>query len=258
MSNMYQVVKINAFQDNYIWALVNNGKCAIVDPGDAKPVLQFLHEQQLQLVDILLTHHHPDHIGGVAELKSQFPNVKVFGPNTARFNMVDQPCHHNSASHLNLGITLQVLSLPGHTIDHIGFYDEENLFVGDTLFSAGCGRLFEGTAEQMFQSLNLLTSLPAETKVYCAHEYTLANLQFAKAADDNNPELNNHLSNVEKLREQDEATVPTTIQLEMAINPFLRANELTIKKKIQQTYELAELPDELECFTLLRKWKDNF
>lgn len=255
---MYQVSKINAFRDNYIWALVKNDRCAIVDPGDAQPVLDFISINQLTLTDILITHHHPDHIGGIDALIAEFPNVEIFGPATERFSMVTTPCSDGLTINTKLGAELTVFELPGHTIDHICFIDELHAFVGDTLFSGGCGRLFEGTPAQMMKSLNRLGQLPEETHIYCAHEYTQANLAFALTVEDNNPALTNYINEVNAKRDHLEATIPTTIKKELRINPFLRASQPQIKQKIMQHYQLNALPKDLESFTLLRKWKDNF
>lgn len=255
---MYQVSKINAFRDNYIWALVKNDRCAIVDPGDAEPVKEFLAINQLILTDILITHHHPDHIGGVQELLGLYPNANVFGPNTERFPMVTHPCTEGLAIKTNLGADMTIMELPGHTLDHICYIDELHAFVGDTLFSGGCGRLFEGTPEQMHLSLSRLAQLPEETHIYCAHEYTQANLSFAAKVEGNNPDLVAYINEVNSKREHLEATVPTTIKTELAINPFLRANQSEIKRSVMEQYQLNREPDHLQSFTLLREWKDNF
>lgn len=255
---MYQVSKINAFRDNYIWALVKNDRVAIVDPGEAQPVLDFININQLQLTDILITHHHPDHIGGIQTLIEQFPNVEVYGPATERFPMVTVPCTDNLNIETKLGAQLTVIELPGHTIDHICYIDEFHAFVGDTLFSGGCGRLFEGTPEQMMGSLSRLAQLPEETHVYCAHEYTQANLEFAIKVEANNLQLTDYIDEVNSKRTHLEATIPTTIGTELAINPFLRSAKNEIKQSLMQHYELNKQPNDLESFTLLRKWKDNF
>ncbi len=255
---MYQVFEIKALQDNYIWALVQGTNCVIVDPGQSQPVLDFLIENNLTLTDILLTHHHPDHVAGVEELTTEYPNTQVYGPNTARFKMVNFPCQQGTKVTLNAGIELTVIELPGHTIDHIAYHDDTNAFVGDTLFSGGCGRLFEGTPKQMLNSLNKLSQLPANTKVYCAHEYTQANLAFAKAAEQSNQQLELYITEVSKKREQNQSTIPTTIGQELKINPFLRSNKDEIKRTIQQEFDLGNLPTTEESFALLRKWKDNF
>ena len=255
---MYQVFSVNAFRDNYIWLLVNGNKCAVVDPGESAPVIDYVVEHNLIVTDILLTHHHPDHIGGVEKILSKYPTVNVFGPNTERFTMVTQPCTEPMSIQLTCGIELNVIELHGHTRDHIGYFDDTNAFVGDTLFSGGCGRLFEGTPKQMLNSLTKLSQLPGTTKIYCAHEYTQANLQFAKAADGENPELANYIKEVTRKREQNISTIPTDIATERAINPFLRSSQEAIKQTLKQEFALNEPLDDEQSFALLRKWKDNF
>lgn len=256
---MYQIKTLNAFNDNYIWLLVNNqNQCVAVDPGDANPVLTAIKEQGLTLTDILVTHHHNDHIGGISALLQRFPEANVFGPATDRFPTVTHSCMPNEIINLRAGMTLQVMDLTGHTKDHIGFHDEHNAFVGDTMFSAGCGRLFEGSAEQMNLALQRIISLGQDMKLYCAHEYTLANLEFALAVEHDNNDLTQYFSDVKKLRENGKPSIPTTVAQQMKINPFLRANTTTIRQSIQQHFNLPELPNEQTSFRLLRQWKDNF
>lgn len=258
-STNYQVYRINAFDDNYLWALVNNGKCAIVDPGDAAPVRQFLDKNQFELTDILVTHHHNDHVGGIAQLAESFPHVKIFGPNTKRFAMVTEPCEQSDRVTLNNGIELNVLELHGHTIDHIGYYDKHSAFVGDTLFSVGCGRLFEGSPQQMFDAHNKLVALGEDINIYCAHEYTLANIEFALSAEPDNAELHQYKREVERLRATDKASIPTTIKQQLAVNPFLRLAQTSIHQQVIAQFDLSQSSlTPLECFTYLRKWKDKF
>lgn len=255
----YQVYRIHAFNDNYIWALENNGKCAIVDPGDSAPVIKFLNDNQFELTDILVTHHHNDHIGGIETLKRSYPNINVFGPNTERFSMVNRPCVEGDKLTLNNFIELDVFELFGHTIDHIGYFDSKNAFVGDTLFSVGCGRLFEGSPEQMFNAHKKIVALGSHTKVYCAHEYTLSNIDFALAAEPKNSELIQYKSEVETLRKNQQASIPTTIELQLAVNPFLRTDQKSIHNSLIKQFNLQQQTlTDIECFTYLRKWKDNF
>lgn len=255
---MYQVFSVSAFSDNYIWLMVKDNLCAIVDPGESASIIDYVLAHNLVVTDILLTHHHPDHIGGVKELLNQFPKANVFGPNTQRFTMVTKPCSEPMQIQLNCGVELNVIELHGHTRDHIGYYDKTNAFVGDTLFSGGCGRLFEGSPKQMLNALMKLSRLPETTQIYCAHEYTQANLHFAKVADSNNPYLDKYIDLVTQKRQQGIPTIPTDIATELAINPFLRSHKQTIKQTLKQRFALTELPGNEQSFALLRKWKDNF
>ena len=257
---MYSVVRIPAFNDNYLWLLKNElNLAAIVDPGDAKPVLKLLQDQNLELKEILLTHHHPDHIGGVQELLEHFPGAKVFGPDTKRFSMVTHPCKQDDEIKLSISdMPFTVISVPGHTIDHIAYYSKPNIFVGDTLFSSGCGRLFEGTHKQMLTSLKQLSELPNNSQVFCAHEYTLANSTFASHVLPNNGDIEAFKDSVQLKREKSQPTVPTTIAVEKSINPFLLCHTNELQIAIKDKYKLQLKPNELETFTYLRKWKDNF
>lgn len=256
---MYQVKTLPAFNDNYIWLLINNQKqCVVVDPGDASPVLEAIATYDLTLTDILVTHHHKDHVGGIASLLAKFPSTNIYGPSTARFPMVTHPCQSGQKITLKAGMHFNVMELTGHTIDHIGFYDESNAFVGDTMFSAGCGRLFEGSAEQMKSALERIVLLGEEINIYCAHEYTLANLEFASAVEPDNQELTRYLSKVQELRAQNKPSIPTTVATQISVNPFLRSHVNAIKQNVKQHFDLSELPDTQNCFRLLRQWKDNF
>lgn len=257
---MYSVVRIPAFNDNYLWLLKDKlNQAVIVDPGDAQPVLKVLNEQGLELKEILLTHHHSDHIGGVHELLAHYPNVRIYGPATERFSMVTNPCKDGEEFTLSISdMPFRVISVPGHTIDHIAYHSEPNIFVGDTLFSSGCGRLFEGTPSQMLESLNRLTELPDNSQVYCAHEYTLANTTFANHVLPNNRDISDFKTAVELKRKNNEPTVPTTIEIEKKINPFLLCHSNELKTAIKNNYQLNNNLTDTEAFTLLRKWKDQF
>ena len=257
---MYQVIAIPAFSDNYLWAIVNQeGYCAIVDPGDASPVIDFLQTHNYTLTDILLTHHHPDHIGGVDALLNTYNNINVYGPSTERFPMVNKPCKDNDQITLpQLNIALTVMEVPGHTIDHICYFDQLSLFVGDTLFSAGCGRLFEGSPEQMHQSLTRISALDKHTIVYCAHEYTLANLKFALTVNAENQDLIAYNNSATQLRSENIATIPTVLSTQLDINPFLRSFDPAIKQAVIKHFNLKGSITDVECFTYLRKWKDKF
>jgi hydroxyacylglutathione hydrolase len=239
---------IAAFADNYIWAITDDqqGLAAVVDPGDAGPVLDFLQRHRLKLAAILITHHHGDHTGGIAGLKAAYQStpmikdLRVYGPAAESIPGMTDPLHEGDALVLDgLDCALQVIEVPGHTRGHIAFYGHHHgapvLFCGDTLFAAGCGRLFEGSAAQMWASLQKLAGLPEQTAVYCAHEYTLANLRFACAAYPHHREIANRLEEVKSLRDQQRITLPSTIALERTTNPFLLcANAQTFADLRQQ------------------------
>jgi len=224
-----QIHRVHAFNDNYIWVISDGVFGWVVDPGDAKPVIDFLNTHRLILSGILLTHWHGDHQDGVEELCSHYDDIEVIGSKKA----LKGPSHPISEGEsVNvLGATFKALEVPGHTLDHVAFYSDSTLFetpiafTGDTLFAAGCGRLFEGTADNMFESLQKLNALPENTTIYCAHEYTLANLKYAAFAEPDNSDVQSRLALVEKLRSQDISTVPTTLLMERLTNPFLRARD---------------------------------
>ncbi|MDD1784130.1 hydroxyacylglutathione hydrolase [Enterovibrio sp. ZSDZ35] len=252
---MLSVSSIPAFNDNYIWLLKNDDNhCVVVDPGDANPVIETLSQLGLTLDAILITHHHNDHIGGVNQLLSHFPSLTVYGPNTARFPFVTRPVADND--HFTLyGEDFTVFQVPGHTLDHVAYYAKGMLFCGDTLFSGGCGRLFEGTPELMHRSLTALSALPDDTKVYCAHEYTQTNINFAQAIEPNNEALATYAYDVKALREAGQSTIPSTIALEKAINPFLRSHIDAVKMAVTNR---AQGVSDVETFAALRRWKDEF
>jgi hydroxyacylglutathione hydrolase len=234
---------IAAFTDNYFWVLHQGKHAWVVDPGDAQPVLQWLAAHQSTLAGILLTHHHADHTGGVVELTAG-KLIPVIGPVQESIAGVTQPVQEPDMVTLpELGLRLQVLNVPGHTAGHIAYHGQVAgqpvLFCGDTLFAAGCGRLFEGTAAQMWQSLHQLTALPATTQCYCAHEYTLSNLAFAQAAEPENAAVTARIAQCHTLRSQGQPTVPFTLAEELRTNPFLRARDVA-------------------HFSQLREWKNNF
>ncbi|MDT8319701.1 MAG: hydroxyacylglutathione hydrolase, partial [Xanthomonadales bacterium] len=220
------ITAIPAFADNYIWLLRTDGiSCAVVDPGEAEPVLGKLRESGLELEYILLTHHHPDHTGGVAHLVDEL-GPQVYGPHDPRIPGQDRSLAEGETIDLpRLGLQFNVIEVPGHTSTHIAFYGHGCLFCGDTLFSVGCGRLFEGTPEQMQDSLDKLAALPPETRVFCAHEYTLSNCDFALEVEPGNRALQRRASQVEAARAVGRITVPSTLGEELAVNPFLRTRE---------------------------------
>lgn len=253
---MLSVQGIPAFTDNYIWLLMNfaSHRCSVVDPGDAAPVLDWLEANPgWQLSDILITHHHSDHTGGILPLK-QATGATVYGP--ADETIAARDIGLEGGENLTLhGYSFKVLAVPGHTLGHIAYYYQTlehcGVFCGDTLFAGGCGRIFEGTPEQMFNSLQSLASLPETTRIYSAHEYTLSNLKFAQAAEPDNPIIAERLAKVERLRTEQQPTLPSTLALEQATNPFLRAHMTSIQQRMNQ-------PTALAAFTALRAWKDNF
>lgn len=253
-----QIIPIPAFQDNYLWTLIEGSRAVVVDPGDPVPVLRELQARQLQLDAILITHWHPDHIGGIAELCRQFKGIPVYGPAAEEKKIpgLTQLLQEGDRVEV-LGVTFQVIAVPGHTLGHIVYYAPGVLLCGDTLFSAGCGRLFEGTPSQMHQSLSRLTALPPETLVYCTHEYTLSNLAFARTVEPDNGAIANQLMRVRALRGNQEPSLPTTLGLEKEINPFLRTGVPAVAQAARQ-WSGGSLPDGIAVFTALRSWKDQF
>ncbi len=251
------VVPIPAFQDNYIWLMRDQRHAAVVDPGDASPVLAYLQREKLELTAILNTHHHADHVGGNAGLLSKF-RVPVYGPrNESIPNLTYRLSEGDHVSVPSLGLEFNVLDIPGHTSGHIAYYGANLLFCGDTLFACGCGKLFEGTAQQMYASLQKLSSLPDGTLVYCGHEYTLANIRFAKAADPANAALLKLEAKVRELRQQNLPTLPSDIGLEKATNPFLRCNYPEIVRAASRAAGKS-LTDPVSVFAAIREWKNNF
>ena len=257
---MQAVLHVPAFEDNYIWLIrgTSTTQAAVVDPGDAAPVLAALPRLGLRPVAILCTHHHGDHTGGINDLLHAFPGLPVYGPGIENIPGLTRPLADGDSVALpEIGVQLQVLGVPGHTRGHLAFYGHGWLFCGDTLFSAGCGRLFEGTAEQMHHSLGRLAALPGDTLVYCAHEYTLANLRFAATVEPENPAIAAWREQATALRAQDRATLPTTVARECSLNPFLRAATPTVRRAAEQ-HSGRSLTDELSVFATVRQWKDKF
>ncbi|UUM29952.1 hydroxyacylglutathione hydrolase [Vibrio japonicus] len=252
---MLDIKSIPAFHDNYIWLIQNSDqRCAVVDPGDAKPVLEYLKQHDLSLEAILITHHHNDHIGGVSELVRQYPGISVVGPANEPVPTLTHAVEAGDQIELFDEIFL-VLGLEGHTSGHIGYIGDGKLFCGDVLFSAGCGRVFEGTMEQMYSSLTKLSSLPEETEVYCAHEYTASNVAFALAVEPDNTQLQQYRDDVNRLRAQNRPTLPTTIRREKWINPFLRTDQTSVMRSVANR---TQKTDPLSIFTALREWKNEF
>ena len=255
---MVNILTIKGFDDNYFWLIKDEKsmRCIVVDPGDATPVIEVIESQNLILESILLTHHHHDHTGGVKQLLTIFPNASVFSKN-ALFEFSQQVKEGDELTFFDGHFLLSVLETPGHTLDHLVYYNQDSVFCGDLLFSGGCGRIFEGSAEQMFASLLKVSQLKDDTKVYCAHEYTQNNLVFAHHIEPNNTDLINYIQQVSKIRQQGMPTIPTTIGLEKRINPFLRCEENSLTMQLQQRLS-KPLSSPIECFRELRQYKDRF
>lgn len=264
---MLTISAIPAFNDNYIWCLADthSGKALIVDPGQAEPVQNHLVENGLTLDTILVTHHHPDHVGGIKTLVQAQPNCQVTGPADSPFKGNTHTVHPGDEVVWG-GVTFDVMSVPGHTLDHIAYYTDQNiddrpaLFCGDTLFVCGCGRLFEGTPAQMLESLKSLRQLPGATAVYCAHEYTLANLRFARSWLPDDRKLEAFERQCRKRREAGEPTVPSILEEEKQLNPFLRWDDPAVIKAAKEYCAAQGLPHDSDSaiFAAIRHGKDNF
>jgi hydroxyacylglutathione hydrolase len=251
---MFEIFPIPAFKDNYIWLLVRDGRAAVVDPGDAAPVIARLEAQGLQLESILITHHHDDHQGGVEELVERW-HPRVFGPAGESITGCTDPLRGGETIGV-LGETLAVLAVGGHTRGHIAYHVRDALFCGDTLFGAGCGRLFEGTPAQMLASLTRLAALPGDTRVYCAHEYTEANLRFALAVEPRNSLLHERVERVARIRAAGLPSVPSTLREEMETNPFMRCGEPAVITAAQEHGAVdASL---VNVFAAIRSWRNTF
>ncbi|MGV8917170.1 MAG: hydroxyacylglutathione hydrolase [Pseudomonas sp.] len=259
---MIQIDALPAFSDNYIWLLQDaaSKRCAVVDPGDAGPVLAWLEKNPgWQLTDIMVTHHHHDHVGGVEQLK-QASGARVLGPAAENIPARDVALVDNDTVTV-LGLDFVIHAVPGHTLGHIAFYHADAhaplLFCGDTLFAAGCGRLFEGTPEQMHHSLSTLAALPDSTLVYCTHEYTLSNLRFAQAVEPGNMDIAERFAQVSRWRSEDRISLPSNLALERKTNPFIRVLETSVKEKAdERTGTDNQSPSAV--FAALRAWKDKF
>lgn len=255
---MVTISSIPALRDNYIWLLLgDSARVAVVDPGDAQPVRDRLAAENLELAAILVTHHHWDHTAGIAGLRAHW-DVPVFGPAADGLAELTDPLDDNDRFEVpGVGCTLTALATPGHTRGQIAYYGADAVFTGDTLFSAGCGRLFEGTAEQMWASLTRLRALPPETRVYCGHEYTQRNLQFAAAVEPNNETVARRKRWADERRAAGEPTLPSTIGEEAEFNPFLRADHDAVRNSAERHCGNT-LNDPAAVFAALRSWKDNF
>ena len=251
------ILPLPAFTDNYIWLIEENGKASVVDPGDAKVVDSYLKENGLKLENILITHHHYDHTGGVEQLKESY-ECNVYGPYDSPFKGVEIKLKENDEISIH-GCSFKIIEVPGHTLDHIAYYSEEQnvLFCGDTLFSGGCGRIFEGTPSQMYESLSKLSVLDLSTKIYCTHEYTLSNLTFALKVEPNNDDLKKYFEEVSTLRDSNKMSLPSSISLENKINPFLRTSIEEVKANAEDYANKKDLQP-VEVLATIRDWKDNF
>ena len=256
---MYKLIAIPAFTDNYLWLLHDGSSALVVDPGDADAVLRTLREHGLRLKQILVTHHHADHTGGVDALREACGAV-VYGPATEQIPKPLTPLTGGDNVHAQ-GLDFSVIDVPGHTAGHIAFYSpnvngKPLLFCGDTLFSGGCGRLFEGTPAQMLASLDKLAALPGNTVVCCTHEYTLSNLRFAVAVDPSNTALANYQAKCIDMRERNLPTLPTSIAQELLINPFLRTRQPALVSSAKRFNAAAH--DDTSVFAAIRQWKNEF
>lgn len=253
---MIKIVPIPAFEDNYIWLIRNDTTAVAVDPGDAAPLMEYLKQHRLRLVAVLLTHHHADHTGGVAELQQRF-DIPVYGPRREDIPAVTHPVGEGDVIDLpGLDTAIQVLDVPGHTAGHIAYYGINSLFCGDALFACGCGRLFEGTAKQMHSSLSKFAALPDDTLVCCAHEYTLENIRFARMVEPGNAALEERERRERETIAQGRPTLPSNIALEKLTNPFLRCSEPALAAAAGR-FAGHPLAGPAEVFAAIRQWRDQ-
>ncbi|MGE8318952.1 MAG: hydroxyacylglutathione hydrolase [Comamonas sp.] len=256
-----KLLPLPAFSDNYIWLLRDGRQALVVDPGDAAPVLQALSAQGLTLCRIVVTHHHGDHVGGVAELRAA-TGAPVWGPARESIPQPFEPVKGGDVVEA-LGLAWQVIDVPGHTAGHVAYFcpdvdGQPLLFCGDTLFSAGCGRLFEGTPAQMHASLSALAALPGATRVCAAHEYTLSNLAFAQAVEPASRDLADYTAHCRQLRAQGQPTLPSSIAQEQRINPFLRCAVPAVAQAARHYDAQTQAEDPVSVLAALRRWKNEF
>lgn len=255
-----KITPLHAFDDNYIWCIETqeSDHFVVVDPGDASVVKSYALKIQKKLSAILVTHHHGDHTGGVAELAAHYSDIPVYGPENSPYQGITHTLKEDSNVNI-LGVNFNVMEIPGHTLDHIAYFNhqQEILFCGDTLFLAGCGRVFEGTPKQMHHSLSKIMELPPTTRAYPTHEYSLANLEFAMAVDENNAALKLVQKKCKDKRSASQVTLPTTLAQEAAINPFLRVDNKAVIASANK-YKANELHHPSEVFAALRQWKNDF
>lgn len=256
---MSTVIALNALSDNYIWVIHGqNNKVIVVDPGEAQPVLNYLQAQHMVLEGIVLTHHHPDHSGGILDLLKHYPHIPVYSSQTDKVAGVTQCVQEGEEIRISPHFSsFKVLEIPGHTLGHIAFLYENAVFSGDTLFSCGCGKIFEGTAQQMYISLSKLKQLPPHTLIYCGHEYTLSNIAFAQTVEPENTALALRKKEVEALRKNNQPSLPVTVEVELQTNPFLRCEEPSVIQAVQKQAQITT-QDPVEVLFHLRQWKNNY
>ena len=251
---------LDAFSDNYIWTMESEGKIAIVDPGDAKPIHEYIKKTGYVLTDVLITHHHWDHTGGLEEVIEEY-KCQAYGPSGGHIKGITKPLHDNEYFTILDRYKFRAFSAPGHTNDQLSYFCDETdkpiLFSGDTLFYAGCGRLFEGTPEDMLFSMDRYMELPSDTLIYCGHEYTESNLKFAMSVEPHNEEILKALKEVQKSRSINKPSLPSRIDVELKINPFMRCRELSVIEAAEN-YSKRKLNSTAEVLGEIRNWKDNF
>lgn len=254
------ITPIPAFHDNYLWLLEHEREAIVVDPGDANAVIAYLQANDLTLSAILITHHHQDHIGGVATLQQEF-SVPTYGPDSVYIPQINHPLQDGNTLKLFGTLDILIMAVPGHTKDHIAYFatidNHPTLFCGDTLFAAGCGRIFDGSCEELRSSLERINQLPENTKIYCTHEYTLSNLTFAAHVEPGNRLINERLAKEQKKRDNNQVTLPSILSLERATNPFLRYQKPEVANAINKYWQ-SDWRDPDDLFRGLRRWKDNF
>lgn len=253
-----KIEPIRILKDNYVWTLIDdaNKRAVIIDPGEAQPVLDYLKQHALSLQAILVTHHHWDHTNGIEAILKEY-KVPVYGPEHEQIAGLSHPLTDQSVIKLDGFPEIHILEIPGHTAGHIAYYLDGKLFCGDTLFAAGCGRLFEGTPTDMTESLQKITSLPDQTEIYCAHEYTQNNLRFAQTVEPGNQAITERIQRVRALRDQNKPSLPSTLQEEKDTNPFLRCALPSIKSAVEK-HQGEKLDNVVDVFKSLRQWKDKF
>lgn len=258
---MANVFPIKAFSDNYIWIIQSDTgpEIAVVDPGDAAPVIALIEDQGLKLTSILITHHHWDHTGGIAQLRQHYADIVVYGPAHDGIDTITHPLTEADRIYLDAQkLEFNILDIPGHTLGHIAYHNDTMLFSGDTLFACGCGRVFEGTQQQMYDSLEKLKNLSDTLNLYCGHEYTLNNLTFALAVEPNHPALTQRFSKVQSLIKAGQPSLPCTLKEEKLTNPFFRCDDQALAKACLNQNPQVDPSSPVSVFTALRQWKDNF